>query len=311
MGGKRKGVLFTVLASLMFGLSPVFTKLVLDYANIETANVLLAAFASVFFLAYFLASKKTWHLLIIKSNWRKIGLLGLLDAAGSLLFAYGVLISGPTSAAFIIQFTTIFSILFGIVFLAERFSKWEILGVLTALGGLFFLACGNAQVELVSTVAVLTAALLFATVNLFSKYFVQNIPPFSLAGGRAFFIFLYLAGYALILGKLETAVPAAAVAYSVLGALTGMVLSFVFFFKALETWEISKTAALRTMEPFLTAVFSLALLSLAPTVNQLAGGALIVVGVAVLSLTREKTSRPKKETTDFEKPSQPVTGTLK
>jgi drug/metabolite transporter (DMT)-like permease len=42
------------------------------------------------------------------------------------------------------------------------------------------------------------------------------------------------------------------------------------------------------MEPFLTAVFSFAILALVPTANQLVGGVLIVVGVATLSLTKEK-----------------------
>jgi drug/metabolite transporter (DMT)-like permease len=291
MDGKQKGVLFTVLASLMFGVSPVFIKLVLDYTNIETMNVLFTAFSSLFFVASFVATKKTWHLLIIKSRWRLIALLGIFDASGSLLFAYGVLVSGPISASFIIQFTTVFSILFGVVFLAERLSRREILGVLITLGGLFFLAYGNAQVELISTMAVLAAAVLFATVNLFSKFFVKDIPPVSLAGGRSFFIFMYLTGYALVLGKLQFSVPPTALGYSVLGSVTGIVLSFVLFFKALEVWEISKTAAIRSMEPFLTAVFSFAILALLPKVNQLMGGALIVVGVVILSLTREKTRK--------------------
>jgi drug/metabolite transporter (DMT)-like permease len=291
MVAKQKGALFTVLASLMFGLSPVFMKLVLDYVNIETMNVLFAVFASLLFLGYIVATRKTWHLLIIKNRWTVIGLLGLFDASGSLLFAYGVFVSGPTSASFIIQFTTVFSIFFGVVFLAERLSRQEILGVAAALGGLFFLAYGNAQVELASTLAVLAAAVLFATVNVFSKYFVQDIPPFSLAGGRSFFIMLYLMAYALILGKLEFNVPPVALLYSVLGAVTGMVLSFVLFFKALETWEISKTAAIRSMEPFLTALFSFFILALEPTLNQLVGGVFIVLGVAILSLSREKTGK--------------------
>jgi drug/metabolite transporter (DMT)-like permease len=299
MVAKRQGVLFTVLASLMFGITPVFMKLVLDYTNLETMNVLFPALASVFFLAYFVASKKMWHILIIKSNWRPIALLAVFDAAGSLLYAYGILISGPTNAAFIIQFTIVFSILFGVALLAERMSKVEVLGVLVALGGLFFLAWGNAQVELYSTLAVLAAAVLFATVNMFSKFFVENIPPFSLAAGRSFFLFLFLLVYALAFGKLDLTFPPITWGYATLGALTGMVVSFVLFFKALEVWEISKTATIRTMEPFLTAVFSFAILSLMPTVNQLVGGALIVAGVATLSLTREK---PRK---------QPEDGTLK
>jgi uncharacterized membrane protein len=65
------------------------------------------------------------------------------------------------------------------------------------------------------------------------------------------------------------------------------VLSFILFFKALEVFEVSKTATIRTMEPFLTAIFSFAILALTPTANQLVGGVLIVTGVVVLSLAKQ------------------------
>ena len=43
MVDKRRGVLFAVSGSLMFGLSPVFVKLTLGFVNVETMNVLFTA----------------------------------------------------------------------------------------------------------------------------------------------------------------------------------------------------------------------------------------------------------------------------
>jgi drug/metabolite transporter (DMT)-like permease len=94
--------------------------------------------------------------------------------------------------------------------------------------------------------------------------------------------------FAVLTGKLETTFPSETLLYAFLGSFTGVVLSFALFFKTLKIFELSMAATIRTMEPFLTAIFSFAILALPPTANQLVGGALIVVGVVVLSLAKGK-----------------------
>ena len=95
--------------------------------------------------------------------------------------------------------------------------------------------------------------------------------------------------YAVLSGRLETAFPFVTLFYTFFGSVTGGVLSFILFFKALQIFEISKVATIRTVEPFLTVIFSLALM---PTANRLLGGALIIIGVAFVSLTKRKRKLP-------------------
>jgi len=279
--------LFAVSASLMFGLGPVFIRLTLDFVNVETMNVLFTAFASLCFVVFFGAFKKG-HFRSILRNWRKVALVSLFSAAGSLLFTYGIFLYGPVNAVFLIQFTAVFTILFGVAFFKERFSRLEAAGILVAVVGVFILAYGDLTLEIVSMVVLLGAALFFASTNSLSKFYVQNVNPVALAGGNAMFMFLFIFVFAVLSGTLKTTFPSITLLYAFLGSVTGVVLSFTLFFKALEVFEISKAATVRTMEPFLTAIFSFVILALTPTVNQLAGGALIVIGVVVLSLTKEK-----------------------
>jgi drug/metabolite transporter (DMT)-like permease len=288
MRDKQRGVLFSVLASLMFGVSPVFVRLVLDFVNVETMNVLFTVFASLCFVVLFGFFKKAAHFKSILRNWRKMALMSLFSAVGSLLYTYGILFSGPTNAAFLIQFTAIFTILFGAVFFKERFTKLEGAGILLAVIGMFILTYGNIELEILSTLVLLGAALLFASANSLSKVYVENVNPVSLAGGNSMFVFLFVFAYSLLSGRLETTFPSVTFVYAFLGSVTGVFLSFILFYKALEVFEVSKTATVRTIEPFLTAIFSFAILSLTPTANQLMGGVLIVTGVVVLSLTKEK-----------------------
>lgn len=287
MADKQKGVLFAVLGSLMFGLSPVFVRLVLDYVNVATMNLLFTLFASLCFVVAFVVFRKAAYFRSIIGNWRKVGLISLFSAAGSLLYTYGILLYGPVNATFLVQFTVAFTILFGITFFKERFTWLEGAGILVAVVGVFVLAYGNLSLETVGTLVLLGAALFFASANTLSKAYVKNVSPVALAGGNSMFVFLFIAIFAVLSGRLETAFPSETILYAFLGSVTGVVLSFVLFFKALEVYAVSKTATIRTIEPFLTAIFSFAILALIPTANQLVGGVLIVIGVTALSLTKE------------------------
>ena len=288
MANKQRGVLFAVSASLMFGISPVFVRLVLDFVNVETMNVLFTVIASACFLAAFSAFGKTAHFRSIISNRRKVAFMSLFSAAGSLLFTFGIFLYGPVNAAFLVQFTTVFTILFGVAFFKDRFTQLEGAGILLAVAGVFVLAYSNLTLEIVSTLVLLVSALFFALANSLSKVYVRNVNPVALAGGNSMFMFLFIFIFAVLTSKLETAFPSVTLVYAFLGAVTGVVLSFILFFKALQVFEVSKTATIRTIEPFLTAIFSFSILALTPTANQLVGGVLIVIGVVTLSLAKGK-----------------------
>ena len=288
MAYKQKGVLFTVLASLMFGSSPVFMRLILDFVNVETMNVLFTVFAGLCFVVAFGVFRKAAYFRSIIGNWRRVGLMSLFSAAGSLLYTYGIFLYGPVNAAFLVQFTAVFTILFGAVFFKERFTRLEAAGIFLAVVGVFILAYGNLSLEVVSTLVLLGAALLFASANSLSKAYVKKVNPVALAGGNSIFMFLLIFTFTVLTGKLETAFPSITLVYAFLGSITGVVLSFVLFFKALQVYAVSKTATIRTVEPFLTAIFSFIILALPTTVNQLLAGIMIVIGVAMLSLTRRK-----------------------
>lgn len=288
LADRQRGVLFAVSASLMFGLSPVFARLVLDSVNVETMNVLFTAFASLCFVVAFGVFHKAAYVRSILRSWRSVGLMSLFSAAGSLLYTYGIFLYGPVNAAFLVQFTAVFTILFGVIFFKERFTRLEVAGIVLAVVGVFVLAYGNLSLEVVSTLVLLGAALLFASANSLSKAYVKKVNPVALAGGNSIFMFLLIFTFTVLTGKLETAFPSITLVYAFLGSITGVVLSFVLFFKALQVYAVSKTATIRTVEPFLTAIFSFIILALPTTVNQLLAGIMIVIGVAMLSLTRRK-----------------------
>jgi drug/metabolite transporter (DMT)-like permease len=288
MSHKRKGIMFSVLASVMFGLYPVFVKLLLNSVNVGTMNVLLTLFSTLFFVLMLVAFNGIAPLKVIATNWKKIGPIGLFTAAFALLYAYGISISGPTTAAFLLQLSTVFTIILGIVVLKERFTKAEGIGILVAVVGVFILAYGELSLAVFGTVILLFASVLSALTNLLSKVYVKNIRPVTLASGNSMFVSLFIVAYVGLFGNFQVNIASEALVFAAIGAIIGIVLSIILFYKALEVLEVSKTVTIKTMEPFLTAVFSFAILSLVPNANQLLGGVMIVIGVIVLSLCKSK-----------------------
>jgi drug/metabolite transporter (DMT)-like permease len=285
---KKIGLLLSLSAAMMFAISPVFMKLSLDAVNPETLIVLQSLFASILYVVLFFFSGRPTYFRAVFRNWRKFALLGLLSVSQGLLFAFGILISGPTNAVFILQFNFVFTITFGVLFLKEGFSRYEGLGVLVAVIGVFILSYGNIALEISGTIVLLSASLLIALTNLIAKVYVKNINPIALSGGKALFIMMFISAYSLVLGKLQTSILPSTFVYTFLSAMTGAFFGFFLFYRALQIYDVSKAIVVRTLEPFLTALWSFAFLSALPNTVQLFGGVLIITGVVTLALAKEK-----------------------
>jgi drug/metabolite transporter (DMT)-like permease len=240
------------------------------------------------FVFLFVFSGGFSHFKALLVNLRKVALTGFVTAVTALLNAYGILVLGPTTAIFLLQFSTVFTILLGVVVLKEKFTKHEVFGLLIAVVGVFVLAYGDLAVQVVGMSVLLGAALLIALTDLLFKVYLREINPTVLAGGNSFFVFLFIFSYALLLGKLNTVFPSMLLVYAVLGAVTGIVVGFILLNKALAVYDLSKVTTIMTTQSFFTAVWSFAILALVPNNNQLIGGVLIVIGVVILSLTKEK-----------------------
>jgi len=173
-----------------------------------------------------------------------------------------------------------------VVFLKERFSGIESIGIVLAVVGLLMISYVGVEIQLLSLGILLLAALSFALSNIISKVYVKNVDPVALAGGRSMFIFMFFLVYSLLTGKFMVEIPIMSLSYTFLAAITGVFLNFILFFKSLELIEVSRSSAITSMSPFFTAMYSFLILTLIPTFSELLGGILIIIGVVILSLTK-------------------------
>jgi chloramphenicol-sensitive protein RarD len=286
MNDEQKGILFTISASLSLGLNFIFAKLLVDLINVETSNTIWFMFASILYVSFFILKSKTKNFKIIWKMKKEILLVGFLSSIGAIFWMYGIFYAGTNNMSFVFQFNIIFTILLGITFLGDRFKKLEAVGILVAIVGIIILAYNNSEISIFSIAIILTSAFFNSLTNLALKIFVRKTNPIVMAGGRAILIFLIILGYSLTTNKLQTSIPSIAFLYAFLGGLTGAFIGFIFFCKALEKIKISKVMTLRTIEPFLVVIFSFVILLIIPTINQLIGGSIIVIGIIIIILTK-------------------------
>lgn len=143
----------------------------------------------------------------------------------------------------------------------------------------------------------LASSLFYAVASVLAKVYVRNVDPISMVGGRSVFTLLCLFSYSMLSGRLQTKISTNVFLYTFLGAFFASFLAIILFYKALSLLEISKATVIRSVGPFMTAIYSFVMLSLIPTLTPLISGTIIVIGVIILSLSKEL-SKQKVNTKD-------------
>ena len=282
MSDKKKGILFTFLAAICIASTNVFGKLVLKSVNVETMYTVWFAFSALIFLIFSILTKDIQSLKKIAR--KEFIIIGLLNTASGFLWGYGLLYGGPNNVSFLGELSIVITVLLGIFFLKERIRGWEALGILIALAGAFVIGYHNVTVVEPGLVIILGFAFVQAIQNIYSKTCMKSVNASSLARGRTFFTLLFFGGISLSTGRIQFgSISPQVMVYALIGAFFGAFVGWIAFFKAFAYIEVSKSTSIRSVEPFFTAVFALLILGLVPTANQLIGGALIVIGIIVIS----------------------------
>ena len=261
-------------------------KSMLNFINVETSTTLWFLFSTILFSLFFLGSGNLGGFKTIANNYRRLLPLSLVSSGAALLWFYGTNQTEATDVAFMLQFIRVFSVIFGIVLLGERSSKSEGVGIFLAVIGALTLTYGGDGTTLISTLILLGSAFCYATANLLAKIYVKKMDAPSLAAGRSMFILFFVSAYTVLMGRTQTDISTNVFILAILGAFMAPFLGYLLFYKALSMLEISKVMAVRCSDPFFTLIYSFIAFSSTPTIKQLIGGTLIVVGVLILSLAK-------------------------
>jgi len=181
--------------------------------------------------------------------------------------------------------TPLFTVLLAAVVLRdEPLQLGKLLGIGLGLGGVAVVVGGgaNAGGQPISMLAILLGAASYAVTAVHSRRFLRGSRPLSVAFGQALGGLALTIGLAIVLERPTLAVPAseALVAAAYLGVASSGVAALIFF-RLISTWGAGQTTLVNYLIPVVGVVLGAVVLGERLDVAVLAGGALVIAGVAV------------------------------
>ncbi|MBI2574503.1 DMT family transporter, partial [Candidatus Woesearchaeota archaeon] len=159
----------------------------------------------------------------------------------------------------------------------------EIIGAIIAIAGAFLINFETDNLLIFGTLIALLAAFIIAVQEFIGKIYVARIKPVVLASMRTTFTLPFLLVFAASTGSIST-VSSGNLTLIIIGSTLSAAIGFIFWYKALETTDVSKAAIIRTLDPFIVLAYAFMIFRTTPKIPELIGGTLIVAGVILSEL---------------------------
>ncbi len=291
-----KGVALALLSALGFSLLPIFGIFAYrEGVNVNTLLFLRFTLTALFLFAYLGLTKHT-----LAVSCRQLALLfalgGILYSAQSSLF-FASLHYIPASLTSLLLYThPLFVAVLASIVDKEKLTRDNILAIVLSMTGLVFvLGASPTKVNATGVLMALGAAVVYSAYLVLGTRLVKQLSPLSTSAYIASFAALSLFAAGTAGGKLNFALSATAW-LAVAGIVTfATVMAMLALFRGLELIGPTRASILSMVEPLLTFIFSALLFADRFTVLQLAGGAAVLAGAAMVVLSRAKEEPQEKQ----------------
>ncbi|MCB0064517.1 MAG: DMT family transporter [Caldilineaceae bacterium] len=259
----------------------VFARLLAPYITSDSGALYVLATATVIFGLYAVMTNRLDWRIFWEHKWFFLAIGALIGLSTNLGYLAVQYIDAGT-ASMLNKLSTLFSVLFGVLWLHERFRTGQWIGALLALCGVFTIAFQPGDYlrfgALLVVIGTLSYSLHTALVKRdgsqidFVNFFFFRVA----ASTAALFLIALARGHLVWPNSME-----AWLLLSFVG-LVDVVLSRLCFYWALRHMTMSVHSLILTVSPVLAVVWSYLLIGDLPTIQQLVGGAAVVLGVLLV-----------------------------
>lgn len=278
-------LLFAVLL-VVDSLHFIFARALLPHLPPEMSSFLLLGVAAVEVGAY-QAARGRLRFDALRLHWRFFAIIGLLVAASTVINYSAVAFIDPGTASLLGKTAVLFSLALGLLWLRERLQAVEVIGAVLAVLGVFIISFQPGDYLRLGSLLVLSSTFCYALHTAIVKRQGEGIDFgdffFFRVAVTAFFLLIFAAGR----GQLVWPAPIAWLIAIVAGTVD-VVISRSLYYLSLRRMPMSIHTIILTLSPVVTVLWSLFLFGDAPSAVSLAGGALIILGVALVTIWQRK-----------------------
>ncbi len=281
-----KNILHLTSLGALWGASYLFIRLSIDeFGPVLIAELRLLIAAILIGLFLFLHPARRTHLMIQGNEWRRLMVVGIFNSALPfclIAFAMANLTAGM--GAILNSTAPIWGSLVAYIWLREQLSKWQMLGLLLGVFGVFVLVGDSTAFhfsgQILNPIAVLVATLSYGASASYIKKYCADLSPLKMTFGSM------LMGALLLLPLAYYFWPEAPISFNAWLAVLGLgafstAYAYVLYFRLIE--EIGPAKAISST--FLIPVFGMLLgelfLNESITLRMIAGGVIILMGTAM------------------------------
>ena len=282
-----RGYIYAILSALLVSTIPIFAKLMLAHTNAQSGGIYFFGIAFIIISLVIILRRQFEKLKVLKTYWKPLLILGIFNAAGSILWWFAINDVGPNLTTFLLRFENVFSVLFGLFLLKEKLNRYEALGIIVAITGAFMITrySNNGTISMASVGIIFFAAALFSAAHFVSKMYVKKTGAFIMNYSRIIFSFIFMFFFAYSTNSFIFP-NQASLEIGLAGAILSTVIGITFFLKALEHADLSKVISIRAMDPFIVVIYSYFVLADAPDMIQIVGGTTVILGILIIIQSR-------------------------
>lgn len=289
------GYLYVALATLAFSNVYVFSKAALNEISLPLFLFLMVGAGFVINLII-LGVRGGFSKLAStpKTMWWIFPTLGGLEIfTVSTFYAAVNAIAQPAVTGFLGNLFPLFTTILGVVFLRERFSILETVGIFVVFtGALLTSYSGNLTwhdffIPGIGLVVLNCAGAATATIIVRAK--VNNLSPEILSFNRTFWLLIFFTGW-VVLSSTPFVITTRALTNTLFAALLDPVLAILLVYKAYRYIEASRGTIIQSTKGIMIIPIAFLFFGTLPLPHQLAGGVITMIGVVIIVVGQHRIS---------------------
>ncbi len=289
MKNKTIGIIAILLASIMWAIEPIFVKLSYQTSDFVQTNTIRAIFALLVAFVYILIKRKPKDLKLSKKDVAPVVYIALVAALfADFMYIFSLSQVAVVNAVIIAHMQPVFIVIFGIFTLkSDKLTSFDYIGILLMIVSGVLVTTGTLENFMsfkfgtVGDLFVLSATIAWATSAIVTRKYVRHLNT----GVVTFYRFSIVAVVLSIYLIANNSFFIENYYQIIVGLVVGV--GTILYYESLSRLKAAQTSALELSTPLFATILAFYMLSETPTVMQIVGVLLLLLGLFFISRKEE------------------------